>query len=91
MANLDRFAKNESPEFGELKMTIAQFFRINGGTTQLRGVIPDISLPSFNDDEDFGNAAVLIETADSRADFLRTRRFFVFAGRAGNSRLETSR
>jgi carboxyl-terminal processing protease len=26
-------------------MTIAQFFRVNGGSTQLRGVTPDISFP----------------------------------------------
>lgn len=28
-----------------LKMTVAQFFRINGGTTQLQGVTPDIRFP----------------------------------------------
>ena len=27
-------------------MTVAQFFRINGGTTQLRGVVPDILFPA---------------------------------------------
>jgi carboxyl-terminal processing protease len=38
-------------------MTIAQFFRINGGTTQLRGVTPDISLPTMTDAEDFGESS----------------------------------
>ena len=46
MVDLDQIAKNDKPKFGELKMTVAQFFRINGGTTQLRGVIPDILFPS---------------------------------------------
>jgi carboxyl-terminal processing protease len=40
---------NSKPKFGELKMTVAQFFRVNGGTTQLRGVTPDISLPGLSD------------------------------------------
>jgi carboxyl-terminal processing protease len=30
---------------GEVKITIQKFYRISGGTTQLKGVIPDIILP----------------------------------------------
>ena len=30
---------------GEVKMTIQKFYRINGGSTQLKGVTPDIILP----------------------------------------------
>lgn len=34
---------------GEVKLTIQNFYRINGGSTQLRGVTPDIVLPdSYN-------------------------------------------
>ena len=55
--NLDQMARNEKPQFGELKMTIAQFFRINGGTTQLRGVMPDIKLPEVSDTEQFGESS----------------------------------
>jgi carboxyl-terminal processing protease len=57
LVNLDRYAQGDKPRFGELKMTIAQFFRINGGTTQLRGVTPDISLPSMSDPESFGESS----------------------------------
>jgi len=57
MVNLDEIAKNKSPVFGELKVTIAQFFRIDGGTTQLRGVEPEISLPSFTDTDSFGESS----------------------------------
>ena len=32
-------------ELGSMKITIQKFFRINGGSTQLKGVIPDIILP----------------------------------------------
>jgi carboxyl-terminal processing protease len=54
---LDRFAPSEKVHYGELKMTIAQFFRINGGTTQLRGVTPDIKLPVTSDVENFGESS----------------------------------
>lgn len=57
VADLDQIAKNDKPEFGEVKMTIAQFFRINGGTTQLRGVTPDIKFPALNDAKDFGESS----------------------------------
>ncbi len=57
VVNLDQVAHNPKPKFGELKMTIAQFFRINGGTTQLRGVTPDIGLPSLTDPKTFGEAS----------------------------------
>ena len=30
---------------GEVKMTTQKFYRINGGSTQLKGVTPDIVLP----------------------------------------------
>jgi carboxyl-terminal processing protease len=56
MVNLDRVAKNKKPKFGDLKMTVAQFFRINGGTTQLRGVKPDIPLPAVADTENSGES-----------------------------------
>ena len=57
VADLDQLVKNDKPEYGEVKMTIAQFFRINGGTTQLRGVTPDITLPSISDADDFGESS----------------------------------
>ena len=57
MVSLDRVAKNNKPQFGELKMTVAQFFRINGGTTQLRGVTPDILFPAVSDAENFGESS----------------------------------
>ncbi len=57
MASLDQIAKNAKPTYGELKMTIAQFFRVNGGTTQLRGVTPDIVFPGVVDAADFGESS----------------------------------
>jgi carboxyl-terminal processing protease len=57
IASLDQIAKNATPVFGELKMTIAQFFRVNGGTTQLHGVTPDILYPQTNDVTQFGESS----------------------------------
>lgn len=57
LVDLDDVARNEKPAYGEVKMTIAQFFRIDGGSTQLRGVTPDISFPLTVDAADFGESS----------------------------------
>ena len=57
VASLDHIARNTTPVYGELKMTIAQFFRVNGGTTQLRGVTPDIGFPQAGDEAQFGESS----------------------------------
>nr|WP_316641666.1 carboxy terminal-processing peptidase [uncultured Roseateles sp.] len=57
VANLDQVAKNANPVYGELKLTVAQFFRVNGGTTQLRGVTPDIGYLQGGDDALFGESS----------------------------------
>lgn len=41
---------------GSLKFTIAKFYRVNGESTQLRGVTPDICFPAFTDYMDMGEA-----------------------------------
>jgi carboxyl-terminal processing protease len=57
LVDLDEVAHNEKPTYGELKMTIAQFFRVNGGSTQLRGVTPDISFPLTVAADEFGESS----------------------------------
>jgi len=57
MVNLDQLSHTQPPQLGELKLTIAQFFRINGGTTQQRGVTPDFSLPATSDPAHFGESS----------------------------------
>ncbi len=39
---------------GALKLTIQQFFRANGDSTQINGVAPHIHIPSMNDHREFG-------------------------------------
>jgi len=44
----------KSPELGEIKLTIAKFYRISGGSTQHKGVEPDILMPSMIDTATIG-------------------------------------
>ncbi len=46
LVGLDRFGVgNEQTPSGRLKLTIAKFYRINGNSTQLEGVMPDLEMP----------------------------------------------
>ncbi len=46
LIGLDRFGVgNEQTPSGRLKLTIAKFYRINGESTQLKGVTPDLFMP----------------------------------------------
>ncbi len=42
--DLDRYYRYSS-SLGALKMTVQKFYRINGGSTQLKGVVSDIAVP----------------------------------------------
>lgn len=45
---IDRYLTKENSDLaplGDMKITIQKFYRINGGATQLKGVIPDIVFP----------------------------------------------
>ena len=53
LVNLNRFARNDG-DLGQLKVTIAQFFRINGDSTQFRGVTPDLIWPTTDLESEFG-------------------------------------
>ena len=45
-------------QLGQLKVTIAQFFRVNGEGTQHRGVVPDIVFPTAIDSDAQGERAL---------------------------------
>lgn len=47
----------EGPRLGHLKLTVAQFYRISGGSTQHKGVLPDIRFPVTLDASEFGESA----------------------------------
>ncbi len=58
MLDLDQVTQSDEPRFGQVKLTIAQFFRVNGGSTQNRGVAPDIAFPSKIDEQIWGESAI---------------------------------
>jgi carboxyl-terminal processing protease len=45
LVDLDRLRQTPGEPLGVLKLTIQQYFRINGASTQWRGVVPDVLLP----------------------------------------------
>ena len=54
LVDLDRFVRNGDEDLGRLRLTMAQFFRVNGGSTQFRGVVPDIVFPSASGSDEHG-------------------------------------
>ncbi|MCB1225827.1 MAG: carboxy terminal-processing peptidase [Verrucomicrobiales bacterium] len=56
---VDRFMPffSDKTRAGALKVTIQKFYRIAGGSTQLKGVVPDLQLPTVRDVLDIGEAS----------------------------------
>lgn len=75
LVDLDDYAPaSDAGKMGQLKITMAQFFRVNGGSTQNKGVEPDIGFPSAGDPEDYGERSLdnaLPWTEIPPADFKR--------------------
>lgn len=46
---LSILADKNGEDLGNVKITLQKFYRINGGATQLRGVVPDVILPDRYD------------------------------------------
>ena len=57
LVDLDMFSRSEKPRYGNLKLTVAQFFRVAGGSTQNKGVVPDIAFPMTLDADDYGESS----------------------------------
>ena len=56
LVDLDRWPANETPRFGQVKLTVAQFFLPGGSSTQNKGVVPDIRFPASVDASEFGES-----------------------------------
>ncbi len=56
LVDLDRWPANETARFGQVKLTIAQFFLPGGSSTQNKGVVPDITFPVTVDATEFGES-----------------------------------
>jgi carboxyl-terminal processing protease len=71
LLELARFGRGASSDLGQLKATVAQFFRVNGSSTQHRGVVPDVALPNVSDpaeegERSLGNAIPWTSVAPAR-------------------------
>ena len=56
LVDLDRWPANEKARYGQVKLTIAQFFRVSGGSTQNKGVVPDVAFPASVDASEYGES-----------------------------------
>lgn len=54
IVDLNQFLNDDETNHGRLKTTIAQFFRISGGSNQHKGVVPDIIMPTAIDSDEHG-------------------------------------
>ncbi len=57
LIDLNRMMPKEQDKLGQVKLTIQKFYRINGSSTQHKGVTPDVTLPSRYSAEDFGESS----------------------------------
>ena len=49
LIDLERFFPNTNLQFGQLKITLAKYYRVNGGSTQKIGVEPHVEFPNIYD------------------------------------------
>jgi carboxyl-terminal processing protease len=55
---LDQYSRKvQEPGLGQLTLTIGKYYRVTGGSTQNKGVMPDISLPSAVDPDQIGESS----------------------------------
>jgi carboxyl-terminal processing protease len=46
-----------APKYGQINLTMAKFYRVNGSSTQHKGVIPDIQFPMIYPAEKYGESS----------------------------------
>lgn len=56
LIDLDRIISTDQ-KLGQLKLTLAKFYRVTGSSTQHKGVVPDIELPSEFSADEFGESS----------------------------------
>jgi carboxyl-terminal processing protease len=78
LIDLDRIPHPENEHYGQVKLTVAEFFRVNGGSTQHKGVLPDIAFPTSIDSTEYGESTfdnALPYTQIKAADYRPLSRF----------------
>jgi carboxyl-terminal processing protease len=56
LIDLNRLTSGKGYKLGQVKLTIAKYYRIDGSSTQRMGVIPDIEFPSYVNADEFGES-----------------------------------
>lgn len=56
LIDIGRYMRESQAELGQLKMTLAKFYRVTGSSTQRIGVAPDVTFPSPYASDEFGEA-----------------------------------
>ena len=87
---------NQYKPFGALKLTFQKFYRVSGGSTQLKGVEPDIQLPDFYKYIEYGEAEMdhalpydEIATADYKKSNVINRKSVISASESRTKNSET--
>lgn len=50
-------SRQAAPQFGQINMTMAKFYRVNGSSTQHKGVMPDIQFPMIFPADKYGESS----------------------------------
>lgn len=53
----ETMSRDGAPQFGQVNLTMAKFYRVNGSSTQHKGVIPDIEFPMVFPADKFGESS----------------------------------
>jgi carboxyl-terminal processing protease len=76
LVDLNRYVPGDQTDLGRLRLTMAEFFRVSGGSTQLKGVEPDVHFPTADAAEDHGERSLrnpLPWASIDAADYRRSR------------------
>jgi len=57
LIDLNQWVPKEQDQLGQVKLTVAKFYRINGSSTQLKGVMPDLELPTAFKVNEYGEGS----------------------------------
>lgn len=57
LIDIGQLIPGDSDKYGQVKITLAKFYRVTGSSTQHKGVTPDIEFPSAFSAEEFGESS----------------------------------
>ncbi len=55
--DLSRYIRNPELNLGQIKMTLAKFYRVTGSSNQRVGISPDVQFPSIYSSDEYGEAS----------------------------------